>query len=144
MNPVPPLGDQHRANKKIIEEAEAEGKALNQARRDLEKNKAELMQYQNEITKIDTSLQDIRKAEQNWQKEGAINLAKADQSLKADDFLPDVRLKIAARKSGWLNWAMMPVLINSSGRKKKLLAPRWIAATSFKQLKARWWNCRLV
>ena len=92
------LGDQHRANKKIIEEAEAEGKALNQARRDLEKNKAELMQYQNEITKIDTSLQDIRKAEQNWQKEGAINLAKVDQSLKADDFLPDVRLKIAAEE----------------------------------------------
>ena len=89
------LGDQYRANKKALEEAEAEEEALRQARRNLEKNKSELLQYQNEIAKLDLRLQDIRKAEQAWQAEGAVNLAKAKESLKADDFLPDVRVKIA-------------------------------------------------
>lgn len=89
------LGDQHRANKKAVEDAEAEEEALRQARRNLEKYKTELLQYQNEISKIDLRLQEIRKNEQTWQAEGALNLAKAEQSLKADDFLPDVRAKIA-------------------------------------------------
>jgi exonuclease SbcC len=88
------LGDQHRANKKAVEDAEEEEVALRQARRNLEKNKSELVQYQNEIAKLDLRLQEIRKAEQAWQAEGALNLAKAEESLNADDFLPDVRLKI--------------------------------------------------
>ena len=88
------LGDQFRANKKALEEAEAEEQALRQARRNLEKNKSELVQYQNEIAKLDLRLQEIQKAEQAWQAEGARNLAKAEGLLKADDFLPDVRVKI--------------------------------------------------
>lgn len=88
------LGDQHRANKKAVEEAEAEEAALRQARRNLEQNKSELVQYQNEIAKLDLRLQEIQKAEQAWQAEGARNLAKAESSLKADDFLPEVRGKI--------------------------------------------------
>lgn len=89
------LGDQHRANKKAVEEVEEEELALRQARRNLEKNKSELVQYQNEIAKLDLRLQEIQKAEQAWQAEGARNLAKAEGSLKADNFLPDVRLKIS-------------------------------------------------
>lgn len=93
------LGDQFRANKKALEEAEAEEEALRQARRNLEKNKSELLQYQNEIAKLDLRLQDIRNAEQAWQAAGAVNLAKAKESLKADDFLPDVRAKIAEEET---------------------------------------------
>ena len=93
------LGDQHRANKKALEEAEAEEEALRQARRNLEKNKSELLQYQNEIDKLDLRLQEIRKAEQVWQAEGAVYLAKAKESLEADDFLPDVRVKIAEEET---------------------------------------------
>lgn len=93
------LGDQHRANKKALEEAEAEEEALRQARRNLEKNKSELLQYQNEIAKLDLRLQEIRKAEQVWQAEGAVILAKAKESLEADDFLPDVRVKIAEEET---------------------------------------------
>jgi len=65
----------------------------------LKKNKSELLQYQNEIAKLDLRLQDIRKAEQVWQAEGAVNLAKVKESLKADDFLPDVRVKIAEEET---------------------------------------------
>jgi exonuclease SbcC len=93
------LGDQYRANKKALEEAEAEEEALRQARRNLEKNKSELLQYQNEIAKLDLRLQDIQKAEQAWQAEGAVNLAKARELLEADDFLPDVRIKIAEEET---------------------------------------------
>jgi len=93
------LGDQYRANKKALEEAEAEEEALRQARRNLEKNKSELLQYQNEIAKLDLRLQDIRKAEQVWQAEGAVNLAKARELLEADDFLPDVRVKIVEEET---------------------------------------------
>jgi exonuclease SbcC len=93
------LGDQHRANKIALEEAEAEEEALRQARRNLEKNKSELLQYQNEIDKLDLRLQEIRKAEQVWQAEGAVYLAKAKESLEADDFLPDVRVKIAEEET---------------------------------------------
>jgi exonuclease SbcC len=93
------LGDQHRANKIALEEAEAEEEALRQARRNLEKNKSELLQYQNEIAKLDLRLQEIRKAEQVWQAEGAVILAKAKESLEADDFLPDVRVKIAEEET---------------------------------------------
>jgi len=88
------LGDQHRANKKAVEEAEEEEVALRQARRDLEKNKSELVQYKNEIAKLDLRLQEIRKNEKTWQAEGALNLARAEESLEADNFLPDVRVKI--------------------------------------------------
>ncbi len=88
------LGDQHRANKKAVEDAEAEEEALRQARRNLEKYKDELVQYRNEIAKLDLRLQDARKTEQTWQAEGALNLAKAEAALKAEDFLPDVRIKI--------------------------------------------------
>jgi exonuclease SbcC len=93
------LGDQYRANKKALEEAEAEEEALRQARRNLEKNKSELLQYQNEIAKLDLRLQDIQKAEQAWQAEGAVNLAKARELLEADDYLPDVRIKIAEEET---------------------------------------------
>lgn len=93
------LGDQHRANKKAIEDAESEEEALRQARRNLEKYKTELLQYQNEIGRIDLRLQEIRKNEQAWQAEGAVNLAKAEQSLRANDYLPDVRIKIAEEEA---------------------------------------------
>lgn len=89
------LGDQHRANKKAVEEAEAEEEALRQARRNLEKYKTELLQYQNENARIDSRLQEIRKNEQTWQAEGAINLAKAEGLLRAENYLPEVRVKIA-------------------------------------------------
>src|SRR5690606_6041397 len=69
------------------------------ARRNLEKYKTELLQYQNEIAKIDLRLQEIQKNEQTWQAEGARTLAKAEQSLKADDFLPEVRIKIAEEEA---------------------------------------------
>ena len=93
------LGDQHRANKKAIEDAKAEEEALRQARRNFEKYKTELLQYQNEIAKIDLRLHEITKNEQTWQAEGALSLAKAEQSLKADDFLPEVRVKIAEEEA---------------------------------------------
>ena len=93
------LGDQHRANKKAVEDAEAEEEALRQARRNLEKYKTELLQYQNEIAKIDLRLAEIRKNEQTWQAEGALNLAKTEKLLKADNFLPETRLKIAEEEA---------------------------------------------
>ena len=93
------LGDQHRANKKAVEDAEAEEEALRQARRNLEKYKTELLQYQNEISKIDLRLQEIRKNEQTWQAEGALNLAKAEKLLKADNFLPEIRVRIAEEET---------------------------------------------
>ncbi len=93
------LGDQHRANRKAVEDAEAEEEALRQARRNLEKYKTELLQYQNEIAKIDLRLQEIRKNEQTWQAEGALNLAKGEKFLKADNFLPEVRVKIAEEEA---------------------------------------------
>ncbi len=93
------LGDQHRANRKAVEDAEAEEEALRQARRNLDKYKTELLQYQNEIARIELRLQEIRKNEQTWQAESALNLTKAAQSLKADDFLPEVRVKIAEEEA---------------------------------------------
>ena len=93
------LGDQFRANKQAIEDAKAEEEALRQARRNLEKYKTELLQYQNEIAKIDLRLQDIRKNEQTWQAEGALNLAKAESFLKADNFLPEIRVKIVEEEA---------------------------------------------
>ncbi len=93
------LGDQHRANRKAVEDAEAEEEALRQARRNLDKYKTELLQYQNEIARIELRLQEIRKNEQTWQAEGALNLAIAEKSLKADDFLPEVRVKIAEEEA---------------------------------------------
>ncbi len=93
------LGDQHRANKRVIEEAEAEEAQLRQARRDLEKNKAELVQYQNEISKLDLRLQDAQKTVQTWQAEGERNLKTAEDALRADDFLPEVRIKIVKEET---------------------------------------------
>jgi len=93
------LGDQHRANKKAVEEAEAEEESLRQARRDLEKNKSELVQYQNEISKLDLRLQEAQKAEQTWQAEGALNLAKTEEALRADNYLPEIRVKIVAEEA---------------------------------------------
>ncbi len=93
------LGDQHRANKQAVEEAEAEEESLRQARRNLDKYKTELLQYQNEIAKIDLRLEEIRKNERTWQSEGALNLARTEALLRADNFLPDIRVKIAEEEA---------------------------------------------
>ena len=93
------LGDQFRANSKAMDEADAEAEALRQARRNLEKYKTERMQYQNELARIDTRLQEIRKNEEAWQAEGALNLQKTEKALAEEAYLPDVRTKIAEEEA---------------------------------------------
>lgn len=89
------LGDQHRANRRSIDEMTQEETALNQARRDLEKNKRELAQYDGEIAGLKQRLSGVAKEEQAWLVDGARRLKTAEASLGADDFLPEVRLRIA-------------------------------------------------